>query len=309
MKVMVTGGTGFIGSYVVTKLVAEGHEVRLLARDPAKVAGFVGQRSIVLVRGDLADQGACRLGFRGADACIHIARVPGKTAAEGLLGDTLPGIRLFENVISAEVEQIIYTSSVSVFDGRTDRLSDRSPQRPLGVYGASKATLEAFLLGMTNGRGVRANVVRPGYTFGEPVVDGAPTQRMGEIPSIVRAALRDEPIRVVRGVGLQFIWAGDLAKLYLAVLESAKERGQYIALARDFHTWEEVARWAVDQSKSKSTVEVMDTGEVVRGATLKEGDATPWDVSGIQKDFGLAFSAEEPLRRHVDYWIKRLRGE
>lgn len=308
MKVMVTGGTGFIGSYVVAALVAANHEVRILARDPGKVAGFVGQRAITFTRGDLAEEGAYVHALHGADACVHIARVPGTTAPETILGDTLAAARLFEGGISAGVEQIIYTSSVSVFDGRADRLCDNSPPRPLRVYGASKAAAEAFLLGMTNGAGVRANVVRPGYTFGEPVVCGAPTQSMSEIPSMVRAALRGEQIRVVKDSGLQYIWAGDLAKLYLALLESAVDRRQYIALARDFHTWEEVARWTVEQSKSKSEVEVIDVGEVLRGATLKEG-VTPWDVSGIENDFGLAFSAEAHLRRHIDFWVERLRRE
>lgn len=308
MKVMVTGGTGFIGSYVVAELLAAGIEVTVLARNPAKVAGFVGHPAVEFVEGALANQCARRKALRGVDACIHIARGAGANASEVLLADTLPAVQLFEDVLESGAAQVIYTSSVAVFDGRHERLNAASPQRPLSIYGASKAAAEAYLLGIATERRVRANVIRPGYTFGEPVVSGAPTQSMSEIPAMVGAALSGERIQVVKGTGLQFIWAGDLARVYVSVLQSSVDRQQYIALSHDFHTWETVAGWIIEQVGSKSPVEVVESAPSARNAKRKEGGSTPWDVSAIGDDFGLAFAAEGHLRRHLDYWIGRLRS-
>src|SRR5674476_650620 len=58
MDIMVTGGTGFIGSHIVQALVQQGHHVTVLARNPTKVSGFLDVPGIDFVEGTLRDRPA-----------------------------------------------------------------------------------------------------------------------------------------------------------------------------------------------------------------------------------------------------------
>ena len=72
MKALVTGATGFVGSHLVDRLLAPGHEVTALVRSPAKAAGLEA-RGVRLVKGDLHDEAALREAVRGQDVVYHVA--------------------------------------------------------------------------------------------------------------------------------------------------------------------------------------------------------------------------------------------
>jgi UDP-glucose 4-epimerase len=80
MRVMMTGGTSFIGSYVVRRLAEEGHEITVLARNPSKVPGLCSLPSVRFVEGTLTSSGAIAEALRGQEACIHIALGWGNSA-------------------------------------------------------------------------------------------------------------------------------------------------------------------------------------------------------------------------------------
>lgn len=296
MKIMVTGGTSFIGCYVVKRLADEGHEVTILARDPAKVPGLRSLASVELVPGTLTSSAAIEETLRGQDACIHIALGWGDDAVSMAQADTLPAIRIFQAAADLGIRHLIYTSSVAVFDSEPGRYADTDAPRPARFYGATKAATEVYLLALAAERSLRANVIRPGYTFGNPAVPGAPVQGMPELPEIARKAAHGEPIDVTRNAGLQFIWAGDLARIYSAVLGSAVNRAQFTSLSPDFITWEQIARWAVELCGSASEVRV------------SEADADParirYDVSAIDRELGLRFDATGPLKAHLGYLLR-----
>ncbi len=161
MKVFVTGGTGFIGSYVVDHLVTNGHTVTILARNPAKILGFVGRSGIAFVQGTLTDRQAIRRGLEGCEACIHIAPGWGDTAVEMLDADTLPSAYIFETAAQLGVQHMIYTSSIAAFGEHRDVFTEATCPRPINFYGATKAAAESYLLAVSHVYGVRCNVIRP----------------------------------------------------------------------------------------------------------------------------------------------------
>jgi len=80
MKVLVTGGTGFLGSHTVARLVAAGHEPRVLARSRERVAPALrlhdlDPASVEVAVGDMADAGSVREAVQGCDAVVHAAAV------------------------------------------------------------------------------------------------------------------------------------------------------------------------------------------------------------------------------------------
>ena len=74
MKVFLTGATGFVGRYMLGRLLAEGHTVRALVRDPQK-AGKLSQAGLELVRGDVVEGTGLEEGMQGCDAVIHLVGI------------------------------------------------------------------------------------------------------------------------------------------------------------------------------------------------------------------------------------------
>lgn len=78
MRVLVTGGSGFVGSHIVATLATGGHEVRVLARDPDRLMRSLaphGPMSVDVARGDVTDAGAVEAAVDGCSAVIHAANV------------------------------------------------------------------------------------------------------------------------------------------------------------------------------------------------------------------------------------------
>ncbi len=115
----------------------------------------------------------------------------------------------------------------------------------------------------------------------------------------MRAAVANEPVTPTKNGGTQFIFAGDLAKLYTAILNGSVNRKTYYGLSRDFVSWHAIAQEAIRRSGSRSEVRLEDKG----------GSADPliWDVSDIKRDFGLEFDAWPGMQAYLDYWIARER--
>lgn len=311
MKVLVTGGTGFIGSYVVMELVHRNHNITILARNQNKVMEFHKFKNIEIIKGDITDTKLLEQVVIGKDACIHIALNYTKhTGWEVLNDDTLPTVFLIGAAAKANVKHFIYTSSTAANDSlymAPDEEKDKSikivtistKQHPATFYGATKAASENFLMAQSYLSPMCVNIIRPGYTFGNPIVEGGSTQGDKRFENIVKNALRNEQILVVKNDGTQFIWAGDLAKLYSKVLEGQLNRKTYFGLSKSFITWQAIAQEAVKKCNSKSEIHVEDKGW--------SDDGVLWDVSDMKNDFGLEFESWQKIKEHIDYYISLLK--
>ena len=306
MDVFLTGGTGFIGSYVTKALSDAGHRVTVLARHPRKAAGLKSLSGVRFVEGDLTDEGKIREALEGKDACVHVALHWGEGALSMLRHDTASSVRLFELAADSGVETILYTSSSSVNDWvYTDEEARRQGERcsvfevtkgrPVTYYGASKGATELFLNALAFQRNLRANVIRPGYTFGNPVVADGVTQADTRFRDIVHRAMGNESIEVIRNDGTQFIWAGDLARIYVAVLESSVRDRMFFGLGSTFVPWEKVARTAIELGNSTSHLHVADRGWPEKPALF--------DVSAIHREFGFQFDPWERIVEHLQYYL------
>ena len=295
MKTLVTGGTGFIGSYVVVALLEAGHDVTILARDPKKVSSFVSDERITIIEGNLSDHQALRDSVKGMDAVVHIALGWGDEAESMLLNDTLPSVILMESASNAGVNHFIYTSSTAAHGEIRKLMGPDAKTRPIDFYGATKASTENYLIALSHQSDMRCNVIRPGYTFGNPVVPGGCAQSDRRFKDIAQNAAKGLPIEVTKYDGTQFIWAGDLAKVYRSVLECDDNREIYQGLASVFISWESIANQAIEMTGSKSELTVNDLGW--------DPEPNLWCVSKIQERFGYAFNGERKIREHLQYYI------
>jgi nucleoside-diphosphate-sugar epimerase len=198
MRVLITGGNGYIGGAVVDALRAAGHTPLALAHSEGAESS-IRARGGVPVCGDLRDPDELAALAARADAVIHAAHT---NAADAAAVDTA-ATHAFLRALDGTRTPFVYTSGVWVLGATDDRpVDEAAPLRPTPLV-AWRADLEAELAAA---RGVHAVVLRPGIVFGED--GGIPGMlARGELPVVGGGAQR-WPLVHVR----------DLADLYVRAL-------------------------------------------------------------------------------------------
>lgn len=170
-KVLVIGGTGFIGRALVRRLVARGHGVRVLARAPS-AASELSRLGVELVRGDFLKPESVRAALGGIEEVFHLARGDGKTWEDYLDRDVEPTSRVAELCLEAGVRRLYYASSIAIYDAGVPGASITEETEPVAAmlranpYARSKAENEARLLELWRRRGLPVVIFRPGIVLG-----------------------------------------------------------------------------------------------------------------------------------------------
>jgi len=169
MHALVTGGSGFLGRYIVEQLAARGDRVRCLSRSaPHEMAA----ERIEIVRGDIRDAGQVREACRGVDTVFHVAAVPGVWGDAATFYDI--NVAGTQHVIAGcrehGVRRLIFTSSPSVvFDGHSHAGANESlpyARTFLCVYPQTKAIAEQAVLAANGTGGLCTVALRPHLIFG-----------------------------------------------------------------------------------------------------------------------------------------------
>jgi UDP-glucose 4-epimerase len=307
MKIFLTGGTGFIGSHILMKLLDEGHQVTVLAQNKNKVPSLHTLKNLSIIEGSIGNFELIAKYIPGHDACIHVALFWGEPGAYKMLAnDTNASVHLADIAAKAGCKQFIYTSSTAVDDyfymvseqERTDKtklVTIKFGHKVASYYGATKAATENYLQAISYVTNMKVNIVRPGYTFGNPAIEGAPIQADKRFKKIALNAKNGKPIEITKHDGTQFIWANDLADIYIQILKQDVNRKTYFGLSKNFVSWEYVAQQAVKLSNSKSEIKIID----------KAYSDVPviFDVSDIKNDFGMEFNPLETIKEHIKYYL------
>ena len=152
MKILVTGGTGFVGSHAATRLLEDGHDVRLFARTPDKVAPLMEKMGVdpdrfELVKGDITNPASVAAAVGGCEAVVHAAAVVATDPTmDAAMDETnLAGARNVINAALAEgCDPVVHISSVAaLFPFQTDPITADHPV--VGndeAYGRSKAACD-----------------------------------------------------------------------------------------------------------------------------------------------------------------------
>ena len=297
MKVLITGGTGFIGSHIVMELLAAGDEITIFARNPSKIPEFTDMPGLTLLQGELDNVTELQQAIHSQDACIHNAIIWDEQPTELQLKDTLASLRVFEAAANAGVGQLIYTSSTAVHRPFTPLMDESQRITTNDFYGAMKAAAEAFLFAFSHQSAMRCNVVRPGPTIGRPLFEGSSCGRNNRIEAMVLAAHRGEDIHVVSGEGRQFIGVTDLAKVYSALLRSSVNRETYIAVAKNFTPWQDIA---------ERVVKAVGTGRVAVSDASKSEAPCLFDVTKLERELGCAFDSDASMIAAIDHMASQL---
>jgi nucleoside-diphosphate-sugar epimerase len=193
--IAITGATGFLGGYLVDKLLARGAHVVAVARNPSKAQALTG-RGVEVRKADLSDVPALREAFAGCDAVIANAAVIAFMNPRETYQTNVEGTRhVFEAMAAAEVRRAVAISSASAYPPsprvrREDMpLRQRKTRAPWAVYGASKALSEQLAWQLAERHGIALTTFRPCGISGarDPLLMGA-LRQLGRLPVAVLPA-------------------------------------------------------------------------------------------------------------------------
>lgn len=204
MRILVTGGAGYVGSVSVEHLVESGHQVVVLDNgatdNPA--ADVVGAP---VVRGSYGDRAAVAaiLGEHRIEAVLHCAArsLVGESMVEPALyyGENVAGgIALLDAMRDAGVGRLVISSTASVYGApESSPVSESAPLRPVNVYGETKRTLESAAGWYARAYGLRVAALRYFNVAGASARNGEvhdPETHL--IPNIIKAVRGGPPLNV-----------------------------------------------------------------------------------------------------------------
>ncbi len=227
MKAIVTGATGFIGSAVARRLLAEGVSVRALVRpdsDRRNVSGL----DVEIVEGDLSDEASLARACQGCDALFHVAadyRLWARRPSE-IYQTNVEGTRaLLKAAAEAGVSRIVYTSSVATLEPPGDGVPDDESTRAtlteiVGHYKRSKFMAEEVVRDFER-KGLAVVTVNPSAPVGPRDVKPTPTGR-----TILEAAAGRMPAYV--DTGLNIVHVDDVADGHWLAFERGRVGETYV---------------------------------------------------------------------------------
>lgn len=244
MRVLVTGGAGYIGSVVTEKLIEDNHSA-VVFDNLVKGHRAAVPRGAEFVEGDIADTELLRSTFRnhGTEAVIHMAAAslvgesvtdPAKYYRE----NTVKGLALLDAMLSENVRRIVFSSTAAVYgEPAKQPIEETDPTTPTNPYGGSKLAFEQALQWYDAAHDLRYASLRYFNAAGA-------TEKCGEqhdpethlIPLVLQAARGTRPDVTIFGDDYptrdgtcvrDYIHVADLARAHILALE-ALDRGSRI---------------------------------------------------------------------------------
>ncbi len=280
MKILLTGGTGFVGSHTAQELTGRGHEVHALVRNPSK-AEFLKNLGVHLIQGDLAGLESCQEKWPVFDAVIHIAGLIKAKCIKDFYSVNVEGTRfLLEKIKTQRLKKFIFISSIAARGPNKNRQDDEGIG-PVCHYGKSKLEAEEVVLNYRISFPVV--LVRPPVVYGPGDRETLTLFKMfrkGFFPAIGREKRK-----------ISFVYVLDLASTLAVLVEQSESPRTYIR----------------GDSPSPEGVE----GEAPSGFAGGGGDASPYNSQDpgpfYPEDGAGGHDWDEVIRLGEDLYKKRIR--
>jgi UDP-glucose 4-epimerase len=274
-RVLVTGGSGFIGRHAVASLTSAGAQVRVIDLKPHP------DPAVDIVIGDIADAEVLEAAFAGGiDSVVHLAAVtsvlrsvenPGATFDTNVAGTHA----LLEASRAAEVQSLVFASTNAVTGPmEAPAIVETAVLRPLTPYGATKAAAEMLMSAYTASYGVRCVFLRLTNVYGPGM------QAKDSIVARLMRAIRLDRTFEIYGDGRQvrdYVHVSDVIAAAAIGLVNEEWKGPVV----------------IGSGKSLSVLEVVDTVRSVTGAALpvEHGPARPGEMPAVIVDPARALAA------------------
>lgn len=226
MKLLVTGGTGFLGAHLVPRLVAAGHEVRIIGRSRPTGPGF---EKVEYVRGDLKEREAVRRALEGVRAVYHLAGLVSFQDKDARRMYELHVHRtreLLHEVREAGVQRVILAStSGTIAVSREERVGTEEDDHPLTVVGRwpyylSKIYEEKLALEYCRKHSIPLVVLNPSLLMGPG------DERLSSTWTVMKFLQGEIP--AMPGGGISLVDARDAADAFVSALTRGEVYGRHL---------------------------------------------------------------------------------
>jgi len=266
LKILVTGGCGFIGSNLVRGVLGRNHSIRVLDNlsvgtwedlDRIQKSEVGGQRpevggqrpesgrpGIELLVGDIRDQGLAQKACKGVDTIVHLAANTGVIPSiEDPEFDCLTNVIGTFNCLEAarqnRISRFVFASSGAPLGEQVPPIHEEMAPHPISPYGASKLCGEAYCSAYHGSYGVETVVLRFGNVYGP-----YSNHKGSVVAKFIKHILASEPLPIY-GDGNQtrdFVFVEDLVEAIVLAMEKPDIGGQVFQIATHLeHTVGEVA--------------------------------------------------------------------
>jgi UDP-glucose 4-epimerase len=226
MRILVLGGSGFLGSHIVDKFLAEKHDVAVYDLYPERFRR--SPAGIKFYTGDFGNVGALdELIATGFDAVIHcVSTTTPKSSNESpefdIQSNVIGTLYLLDICVKHNVGKLVFLSSGGTIYGdigNKDMVDETHAVRPMCSYGVSKLTIEHYLDVYRHLRGLNYVALRLSNPYGERQ---SPLRALGALTVFLHKTLKRENVEVWGDgrVTRDFIYVGDVANaVYLATIK------------------------------------------------------------------------------------------
>lgn len=218
MKILVLGGAGFIGSTIVDRLVADGHEVRIFERPRVQpYRRFLADEKVTWIEGDFGSSFEVGQALDGMDAVVHlISTTLPKSSNDNPVYDVQSNVvstlQLLDAMVARGVRRLVFISSGGTVYGNPlyVPVDEKHPTEPLVSYGVTKLAIEKYLQIYQHLHGIRSLSLRVSNPYGE-------RQRVETAQGAVGVFLH----RAVRNLPLDIWGDGSVTRDYIHVSDVA----------------------------------------------------------------------------------------
>ncbi len=270
-KVLITGGTGFLGCHLARALLKNGYTVTLYDLAPLDAKDLIGKVNVVI--SDIRDKDKIEKVLSGIDYVVHAAAaLPIQVKKDIIFSINIDGTKtVLEASLKNKVKRLVFISSTAVY-GVPRHLpeTEEAPLDPIGYYGESKIAGEDLCREYMK-KGLQINIIRP-KTFLGP-------ERLGVFQLWFEAIFTGRRVYLL-GNGenkYQLLSVTDVAEAIMKALESKATNEVFNIGAKEFGTWKSDLGSVISYAKSKSKI----TGFPVLPSQLMLGVLEKLDLSPI----------------------------
>lgn len=282
MRYFVTGAAGFIGGHVSRQLVADGHQVVALVRDPARAADLA-QLGVELAQGDITDRESLRAPMRGVDGVFHIAAwyKIGQRDTSPAERTNVEGTRnVLETMRELAIPKGVYTSTLAVNSnthGKRVNESYRFTGPHLSIYDQTKWRAHYEVAEPMMAEGLPLVIAMPGLTYGP----GDTSDVHDALVQYLQRKLPMLPLETAYSWG----YVDDIARVHILAMERGQAGEKYI-IAGPTHT----------------LVEALEIARDITGIPLPKRRASPGMLRGMSRMMGVVGRvAQLPSQYSAEY--------